>query len=38
LFNTTVGPTGGFADLVGQHVEQRLAGKPAVSLAYQPIP
>jgi CubicO group peptidase (beta-lactamase class C family) len=32
LFNTTVGPLGGFADSVGQHVEQRFLGKPAVSL------
>jgi serine-type D-Ala-D-Ala carboxypeptidase/endopeptidase len=32
LFNTTVTPTGGFADAVGQHVEQRLVGKPALSL------
>jgi D-alanyl-D-alanine-carboxypeptidase/D-alanyl-D-alanine-endopeptidase len=33
LFNTTVTPTGGFADAVGQHIEQRLAGKPAISLS-----
>jgi serine-type D-Ala-D-Ala carboxypeptidase/endopeptidase len=32
LSNTTVTPTGGFADAVGQHLEQRLAGKPALSL------
>jgi D-alanyl-D-alanine-carboxypeptidase/D-alanyl-D-alanine-endopeptidase len=32
LLNTTVSATGSFADLVGQHVEQRLTGKPAVSL------
>jgi serine-type D-Ala-D-Ala carboxypeptidase/endopeptidase len=32
LLNTTVSPNGGFADAVGQHVEQRLTGKPAVSL------
>ena len=32
LFNTTVTPTGGFADAVGQHIEQRLVGKPALSL------
>ena len=37
LFNSTVGPTGGFADSVGQHMEQRLAGKPAISLV-QPNP
>jgi len=32
LLNTTVGAAGSFADLVGHHVEQRLTGKPAVSL------
>ena len=32
LLNTTVSPSGSFADLVGHHVEQRLTGKPAVSL------
>lgn len=32
LLNTTVSPTGSFADLVGHHLEQRLVGKPAVSL------
>jgi D-alanyl-D-alanine-carboxypeptidase/D-alanyl-D-alanine-endopeptidase len=32
LLNTTLSATGSFADLVGQHVEQRLMGKPAVSL------
>jgi D-alanyl-D-alanine-carboxypeptidase/D-alanyl-D-alanine-endopeptidase len=32
LLNTTVSATGSYADLVGQHVAQRLAGKPAVSL------
>ena len=32
LMNTTVGATGSFADLVAQHVGQRLVGKPAVSL------
>lgn len=32
LLNTTVSPTGSFADLVGRHVAQRLTGKPAVSL------
>jgi CubicO group peptidase (beta-lactamase class C family) len=33
LFNTSPGPRGSFADLVGQHVSQRLAGQPAISLA-----
>ena len=33
LFNTTLGPNGSFADRLGQHISQRLAGKPAVSLA-----
>ena len=33
LFNTTIKPAGGsFADSVGHHLEQRVAGKPAVSL------
>ena len=32
LLNTTISPTGSFADLVGHHLEQRLVGKPAVSL------
>jgi serine-type D-Ala-D-Ala carboxypeptidase/endopeptidase len=32
LMNTTISGNGGFADLVGQHVAQRLAGKPAISL------
>jgi D-alanyl-D-alanine-carboxypeptidase/D-alanyl-D-alanine-endopeptidase len=32
LLNTTVSATGSFADLVGHHIEQRLVGKPAVSL------
>ncbi len=32
LLNTTVSGTGSFADLVGHHLEQRLTGKPAVSL------
>jgi len=32
LLNTTITATGSFADLVGHHVEQRLTGKPAVSL------
>jgi hypothetical protein len=30
--NTTISGNGSFADLVGQHVAQRLAGKPAISL------
>jgi CubicO group peptidase (beta-lactamase class C family) len=32
LLNTTVSGTGSFADLVGHHLEQRLTGKPALSL------
>jgi serine-type D-Ala-D-Ala carboxypeptidase/endopeptidase len=32
LLNTTVSATGSFADLVGHHLEQRLLGKPAISL------
>jgi hypothetical protein len=32
LLNTTLSATGSFADLVGKHIEQRLTGKPAVSL------
>jgi len=32
LFNTSIGNNGSFADLVGQHVVQRLMGKPAISL------
>jgi len=32
LLNTTPGPTGSFADRLGQHIGQRLAGKPALSL------
>ena len=32
LLNTTVSATSSFADLVGHHLEQRLTGKPAVSL------
>ena len=32
LLNTTVGPNGSFADRLGQHIGQRLAGKPAISL------
>jgi serine-type D-Ala-D-Ala carboxypeptidase/endopeptidase len=33
LLNTTLGTTGSFADRLGQHISQRLAGKPAISLA-----
>jgi serine-type D-Ala-D-Ala carboxypeptidase/endopeptidase len=34
LLNTTVGgPGGSFADRVGQHISERLAGKPAIALA-----
>jgi serine-type D-Ala-D-Ala carboxypeptidase/endopeptidase len=33
LLNTTLGNTGSFADRLGQHISQRLAGKPAISLA-----
>jgi D-alanyl-D-alanine-carboxypeptidase/D-alanyl-D-alanine-endopeptidase len=33
LFNTTLGSSGSFADQFGQHISQRLAGKPAISLA-----
>jgi len=33
LLNTSIGKAGSFADLVGQHITQRLTGKPAVSLA-----
>ncbi len=32
LFNTTLGPKGDFADLLGRHIAERFAGKPAVSL------
>ncbi len=32
LLNTTLGPKGSFADRLGQHISQRLAGKPAISL------
>jgi CubicO group peptidase (beta-lactamase class C family) len=32
LINTAPGETGGFADRIGQHISQRLAGKPAISL------
>jgi CubicO group peptidase (beta-lactamase class C family) len=33
LLNTAPGETGSFADRLGQHISQRLAGKPAISLA-----
>jgi CubicO group peptidase (beta-lactamase class C family) len=33
LYNATIGPGGSFADRLGQHISQRLAGKPAISLA-----
>jgi D-alanyl-D-alanine-carboxypeptidase/D-alanyl-D-alanine-endopeptidase len=33
LFNTSIGKNGSFADRLGQHISQRLAGKPAISLA-----
>jgi CubicO group peptidase (beta-lactamase class C family) len=32
LLNTSVGQNGSFADRVGQHISERLAGKPAISL------
>jgi len=32
LLNATVSRKGSFADLLGQHISQRLAGKPAISL------
>jgi serine-type D-Ala-D-Ala carboxypeptidase/endopeptidase len=33
LLNTSIGKTGSFADRIGEHISQRLAGKPAISLA-----
>jgi len=33
LVNKTLGPSGSIADLLGQHISQRFAGKPAISLA-----
>lgn len=33
LLNTSIGGKGSFADRLGQHIGQRLAGKPAISLA-----
>lgn len=32
LVNATIGPRGSFADRIGQHISERLAGKPAISL------
>jgi CubicO group peptidase (beta-lactamase class C family) len=32
LVNQTLGPQGSLADLIGQHIGQRFAGKPAISL------
>jgi CubicO group peptidase (beta-lactamase class C family) len=32
LFNTTIGPNGSFADQLGEHIAERLSGKPALSL------
>lgn len=32
LLNTTIGARGSFADRLGQHVAERLTGKPAISL------
>ena len=32
LFNATITATGSFADSLGQHIAQRLTGKPAVLL------
>ncbi len=32
LLNTTLGPKGSFADRLGQHISQRLAGQPAIGL------
>lgn len=33
LLNTAPGASGSFADSVGQHIGQRLAGQPAISLS-----
>jgi len=33
LLNTSIGDNGSFADRLGVHISQRLAGKPAISLA-----
>ncbi|HEY6927859.1 MAG TPA: serine hydrolase domain-containing protein [Steroidobacteraceae bacterium] len=32
LVNRTIAPQGSLADLIGQHIGQRLAGRPAISL------
>jgi len=32
LLNTSLGSAGSFADRLGQHISQRMAGKPAISL------
>jgi CubicO group peptidase (beta-lactamase class C family) len=32
LVNTTIGPRGSSADRIGEHLSERLAGKPAISL------
>jgi CubicO group peptidase (beta-lactamase class C family) len=32
LVNTSIGPQGSFADRMGEHISERLAGKPAISL------
>ena len=33
LLNATIGPQGSFADRIGEHISERLAGKPAISLS-----
>lgn len=33
LSNTSIGSTGSFADLLGQHISERLEGQPALSLS-----
>ena len=33
LVNSTIGDNGSFADRLGEHIAERLAGKPAISLA-----
>lgn len=33
LLNTTIGERGSFADRIGEHISERLAGKPAISLS-----
>lgn len=32
LLNATIGQQGGFADRIGEHISERLAGKPPISL------